>query len=85
MIDRLFLKHPREAGESYFHHMGTAFGVGAKMLGGAIACFAHGLVPSVFTTTGSDTIRALNARLGPRRERCAEAQKAPDADVAAGI
>lgn len=85
MIDRLFLKHPREAGESYIHHMGTAFGVGARMLAGSLACFAHGLMPSVFTTTGSDTIRALNAKLRPRRERCAEAAKPRDADVAAGI
>ncbi len=85
MIDRLFLQHPREAGESYLHHMGVAFGTGAKMLGGGLACFAHGLLPSVFTTTGSDTIRGLHAKLGPRRSRCAEAQKASDADVAAGI
>lgn len=85
MIDRLFFKHPREAGESYLHHMGVAFRTGVRMVAGGIACFAHGLMPSVFTTTGSDTIRGLHARLGPRRSRCAEAQKTPDADMAAGI
>ena len=85
MMDRLFLKHPREAGEPYLHHMGTAFGVGARMIVGGLACFAHGLVPATFTTTGSDTIRSLHARLGPRRARTAEAQKPADADVAAGI
>jgi len=85
MIEPLFLKHPREAGESYVHHMGVAFRTGARMIGGGLACIAHGLVPASFTTTGSDTIRALHAKLGPRRARCAEAEKPHDADVAAGI
>lgn len=85
MIDRLFLKHPREVGEGYLHHMGHAFGFGLRMVGGGLACFAHGLIPSTFTTTGSDTVRCLNAKLGPRRDLCVEAQKPRDADMAAGI
>lgn len=85
MIDRLFLKHPRDAGESYGEHLGVACGVGFRMIGGGLAAVMHGICPALFTTTGSRTIRSLYAELGPRAERTVEAQKSPDADVAAHI
>lgn len=70
MLDRLFLKHPRAAGESYAAHLIAAWAIGARLIGYGAACLVHGLLPSVFTTTGSDGIRKLNDELQTRRRRC---------------
>lgn len=85
MMDRLFLKHPRDAGESYGEHLRVACGFGFRMIGGGLAAVMHGLCPALFTTTGSKTVRSLYAQLAPRAAATAEAQKSPDADVAAHI
>lgn len=66
MAGNPFTDHPRAAGETYLQHMGVAFGVGAKMFVGALACFIHGLLPFAFRTTGSQTIRTLHARVAGR-------------------
>jgi hypothetical protein len=78
MIRRLFLDHPASVDESYGEHMRVAAGFGFTMLIGAIACFAHALVPAVFTRTGSATVKRLHARLthDPRRDG-----KRPDYEI----
>ena len=75
MIRRLFLDHPASVGESYGQHLRVAGSFGIAMLVGAIACFAHALVPAIFTRTGSSTVKRLHARLthDPARDG-----KAPD-------
>lgn len=85
MIDRLFLKHPRDVGESYGHHFRAAWGIGLTMIGGGLAALVHGVCPALHTSTGSRTIRALYEKVGPRRDKTVENAKAPDADVAAHI
>lgn len=85
MMDRLFLKHPRDAGESYGEHLRMACGFGFRMIGGGLAAVVHGICPVLFTTTGSRTVRRLYAELAPRAAATAEAQKPRDADVAAHI
>ena len=67
MFDRVFLDHPRAVGESYVEHAGVAMRVGATMVVAGAACLVHGLVPALFTRTGSDAIRRLHARLGHRQ------------------
>ena len=67
MIDRLFFDHPRSVDESYPEHAGVALRVGATMIAAGAACVVHGIVPALFTRTGSDAIRTLHARLGERR------------------
>jgi hypothetical protein len=67
MIKRLFLNHPRSVGENYFEHMAVAFGFGFKMLGGAIACIIHGIVPGLFQCSGSRTIMTLHEELQAKR------------------
>jgi hypothetical protein len=62
-----FTRHPRTVGESYWQHLRFAAGTGAAMLAGGSACLVHGLLPFLFTTTGSATIRRLAARLAERR------------------
>jgi hypothetical protein len=66
---RLFTEHPASVGESYFEHLRFASRTGATMLIGGCACFVHGLMPFLCTTTGSRTIRALAARLGGAQAR----------------
>lgn len=67
MLKKLFVDHPASVNESYYQHMGVAFGFGFQMLIGALACFIHGLVPGLCQKTGSKTILCLNAQLLAKR------------------
>ena len=40
---------------------------GLRMIGGGVAALIHGVLPFVFTTTGSRTIAALNAEIVAKR------------------
>jgi hypothetical protein len=73
MFKKLFFDHPQSVGESYFEHMGMAFGFGFKLLAAAIACIIHGLIPGLFKTTGSKAIICLHDRLVTNRCRHAVA------------
>jgi hypothetical protein len=64
---RRFTDHPATVNETYFQHMGTAFGFGGRMLLGSLACFVHGFFPWLCLTRGSDTIRALHHRMVTHR------------------
>ena len=68
MAENPFTRHPREIGESYFEHLGVAFGFGLKMIAGGLACLVHGLCPFLFERTGSQTVRDLNSTLCRRAE-----------------
>ena len=68
MANNPFTRHPRDVGESYFEHMGAAASVGAKMAGGAFACFVHAIFPFLFIRTGSATIDGLHRRIHKRVE-----------------
>jgi hypothetical protein len=76
LIDRLFLEHPRAAGQRYFEHMRFAHRFGGRMLLGAFAAFVHGFFPRLCQTTASDSVRALHATLHRRddQESGAESQ-----------
>jgi Family of unknown function (DUF6356) len=63
LMDDLFLAHPRSMGESYLDHLLVATGFGIAMIVGGIACMVHGVFPTLFTTTGSQTVRALYLRM----------------------
>ena len=81
MIDRLFFRHPRNIGESYPHHAATALGVGVRMIAGGVAAVIHGLVPALFETTGSRTIKSLYERLDDRHEGANEAFRQSDFQI----
>ena len=72
----LFKDHPASVGESYFEHMGSAFGFAARLLGAAFACFVHGLFPFLFTSTGSRTVKQLHQEMvaGRHAHQCREAE-----------
>lgn len=63
LIDRLFRDHPASVGETYGEHMAVASGVGFTMIGAGLACLVHAMMPVLFKTTGSSTIKALHARI----------------------
>ncbi|MGI4732677.1 MAG: DUF6356 family protein [Janthinobacterium lividum] len=69
MFGRLFLDHPRSVDESYVAHAGVAFRFGLTMIAGGCACLAHGLVPALFTRTGSNTVRRLHAGMSNRHAK----------------
>jgi len=60
---RLFTEHPASVGETYGEHWRFATGTGLTLIGAGLACLVHGLVPFLFTTTGSRIVRSLAARL----------------------
>lgn len=64
----IFTRHPRELGESYGEHFGVAVTFGAKMVAGGIACMIHGLVPALFATTGSGTVKRLYDQMVAKRD-----------------
>jgi len=64
---KLFTHHPASVGETYTEHLGVATHFGLRMIGGGVAALIHGVLPFVFTTTGSRTIAALNAEIVAKR------------------
>ena len=62
-----FTDHPAAVNETYLQHMATAFGFGARMLVGGLACFVHGLLPWLCLTRGSDTVLTLHHRMVTHR------------------
>ena len=75
----LFTDHPASVGETYGEHLQVAGSFGLRMILGGIACLLHGLLPFLFTRTGSNTIARLHERMVISRRRGA----APTKDLAA--
>lgn len=69
-----FKDHPASVGESYWEHFGVATGFGARLVWGGLRCMLHGALPFIYTTAGSDTVRALNAELVAKRDAARAAQ-----------
>jgi hypothetical protein len=68
-VMKLFTEHPRSVDESYFEHMGMAFGFGSRLVVSGIACLLHGIFPFLFVKTGSRTVRELHGRMITCRDR----------------
>jgi hypothetical protein len=66
---KLFTEHPDSVGETYAQHLAFATRFGGHMILGGAACFVHGLLPFLFTSTGSRTVLALHARMMRSRAR----------------
>ena len=61
-----FTEHPASVGETYTEHMAVALGYGARLLGAGCAAIVHAIVPALFQTTASDSIRAMRAEIENR-------------------
>lgn len=67
MFHKLFLDHPHQVGESYAEHLVVATRFGAAMVASGVACMTHALLPALFPTTGSDTVRRLHDQMISKR------------------
>ena len=70
-MDISLTKHPNDVGETYGEHFLVATSFGAAMILGGLACLIHGLLPFLFTSTGSSTIKRLHERMVVARRRAA--------------
>jgi hypothetical protein len=66
-MPNIFSRHPATVGETYTEHFRFATRFGLRMITGGLACCVHGVLPFVFETTGSRTVRALHARVATGR------------------
>jgi hypothetical protein len=62
-----FTQHPASVGETYLQHLAFACMFGCRMLAGGVACCIHGLLPFLFTSTGSRIVLDLHALLMRKR------------------
>jgi Family of unknown function (DUF6356) len=69
LLRSLFIDHPASVDETYLQHFVSALKLGTKMAVAGVACMVHGLLPFVFVSLGSDTIRALHERMVVNRRQ----------------
>lgn len=74
---KAFTRHPETVGETYFEHLGSAWGFASTMAVGAMACLLHGLFPFAFQTSGSRRIRELHERMVTHRTAPQPARRLP--------
>lgn len=67
MFNKLFRDHPSDVGETYAEHFAAAGGFGVKMVVGGVACMVHAIVPGIFVTTGSGTVKKLYDQMVAKR------------------
>jgi len=78
----LFTDHPASVGETYFQHMGAASSFGSRMILAGLACMVHGLLPFLFTKTGSHTVELLYQHMVVRRRQAPVALPAKAVNLA---
>ena len=66
LFSRLFVDHPSEVGESYFHHMGASSRYGWRLLKASMCAFAHALIPAMHKTSASDCVKTMAGELNGR-------------------
>lgn len=73
-VRRLFIEHPAMVGETYGEHMATALGFAGPLTKAAAGALVHAFLPFLCTTTASDTVKSLYARM---TRRCATCKSGP--------
>jgi hypothetical protein len=58
-----FTRHPASVGETYVEHFRFASRFGLRMISAGLACLLHGLLPFLFTRTGSSAVLDLHSRM----------------------
>lgn len=77
---RIFLKHPREAGEGYVQHLRFTLTMACGLLIISGALLVHGLVPCLFPRTASTRMHKMYATMLERIARAEAYAKAHAAD-----
>jgi hypothetical protein len=62
-------QHLKDINETYFEHLRFACRCGFRMALAGIACILHGLWPSIFISTASDTLKSLTDEINQRKEK----------------
>ena len=71
-LRQLFTDHPATVGETYWQHLGAAWGFSWRLMAASLACLIHALLPFLFVRTGSRAISELHDRMVVNRQRHAE-------------
>lgn len=66
---KAFTEHPESVGETYFEHLQTSFGFGARMMAAGVGCVLHGIFPFICVRTGSKTIGKLHHNMVTHRDK----------------
>jgi hypothetical protein len=70
-MDRSFLTaHLRDADESYGTHLVFTLKAACVLVSAALVIVIHGLIPCLFTTTGSNLLAGLQRDMAARRAQC---------------
>jgi len=59
MVMKLFTKHPKSIGESYWEHFKTATVFSGWLILAGIVCAVHAILPFLFTKTASKIVKKL--------------------------
>jgi hypothetical protein len=81
MLGRLFFDHPRSLGLGWAEHGIGAVVIGAKMIGGGLACLVHAVIPAVFTETAGRTVMGLHDYMLRRKAAAADPHAWPDYEI----
>jgi hypothetical protein len=81
MLGRLFFDHPRSLGLGWAEHGIGAVVIGAKMIGGGLACLVHAVIPAVFTETAGRTVTGLHDYMMRRKAAAADPHAWPDYEI----
>ncbi len=65
-IGRWFLDHPESRDESYLEHQRVAASYGWALMRAGLACLVHAVFPALCTTTGSQAVKRIHARMTGR-------------------
>lgn len=73
-LKRMFTEHPARVGETYLEHMRTSLSFAGSLARATLAAFIHAFLPFLCTTTASDIVKGLYARM---TRRCATCKAGP--------
>jgi len=65
-FERLFIVHPRSVNEDYLAHAGVALRFALLLLRAGLAALVHALIPALFETSASSTIKKLHREMTER-------------------
>ena len=77
MLQPWFFDHPQSVGETYGDHQRVAWRFALRLIGAGLACAVHGLVPGLFTQTGSRTVQELHTQMVENRRKQVQPEAVP--------
>jgi len=74
-LSDVFIKHPQDAGESYWQHLCFTLRAGCALIVIGLVLLIHGIFPFLFVHTASCKIESLCDELQARRKKCEETKR----------